>query len=125
MMGAIRNTLEQHKFMSEDQKWNDRLRERLSELGMTQKEFAEVIGISPSRLTHYVNGIREPSVELLAKIIRESGVTADWLILGLRNKSTIVQRNHSRIAAKFDALHAKDKKRIEAAIDVFLMTAKE
>ena len=42
----------------------DFLRETLEELGLTQAEFARVIGVSPMRVSHVVNGSRPVTAEL-------------------------------------------------------------
>ncbi|MGB7541571.1 MAG: HigA family addiction module antitoxin [Burkholderiales bacterium] len=40
------------------------LREALEELGTSQAEFARVIGVSPMRISHIVNGTRPVTAEL-------------------------------------------------------------
>jgi transcriptional regulator with XRE-family HTH domain len=47
---------------------------------LTQKEFAEIIGTSPSAITMYETGQREPNFTLLDKMATYFEVTADNLL---------------------------------------------
>ncbi|WP_217408673.1 helix-turn-helix domain-containing protein [Acetobacter estunensis] len=50
--------------------------------GITQKEFAELLGIEPERYGTYERGIREPPLSVLASIRRVTGVNLNGLIAG-------------------------------------------
>jgi addiction module HigA family antidote len=58
------------------------LKEALGELGMSQAEFARVIGVSPMRISHVVNGTRPVTAELALLIGRALGQSPQyWLNL--------------------------------------------
>lgn len=64
-----------------------RLRELRKERGLTQGQVAGRLGVTPSMVSAYENGIRQPSYEVLIKIARLYGVSSDYLlgISGRRN----------------------------------------
>jgi addiction module HigA family antidote len=58
------------------------LRETLEELGLTQSAFAEVIGVSPMRVSHLLKGDRPVTAELALRLGRALGQTPQyWLNL--------------------------------------------
>ena len=65
----------------------DRLRELRQERGWTQGRVAERLGVPPSVISAYENGIRQPSYEVLIKLARLYGVTSDYL-LGISGRRT-------------------------------------
>lgn len=57
-----------------------KLRELREEKGLTQREVAELIGVSPVVYNRYEKGIREPSNDMLVTIAVFFGVTVDELL---------------------------------------------
>jgi addiction module HigA family antidote len=58
------------------------LRETLEELGLTQSAFAEVIGVSPMRVSHLLKGDRPVTAELALRLGRALRQTPQyWLNL--------------------------------------------
>jgi putative transcriptional regulator len=51
------------------------------EKGYSQKEFAQMIGITHWWLNHIENGKRKPSLELVCTIAEKLGVTASQIFL--------------------------------------------
>jgi len=43
----------------------------MEELGLSQKEVAKRVGISPSRISDYVNGRAEPTLKVAARLCKE------------------------------------------------------
>jgi len=50
------------------------------EKGVSQKEAAEALGITPALLSHYETGIRECKLDMIARLSEYYGVTADYLL---------------------------------------------
>ena len=63
---------------------NIRLKELRKEKNLSQKIVADAIGISLSAYSNYEQGIREPSLEIFARICKFFDVSADYL-LGLKD----------------------------------------
>lgn len=57
----------------------ERLREIRNRFGMNQKEFAAKVGVTPATLSAYENGIKNPSIQIAAKIARSCGASLDWM----------------------------------------------
>ena len=52
------------------------------ELGLTQAEFGEKIGVKGNTITTYENGTRTPSDAVVLAICREFSVSEEWLRTG-------------------------------------------
>lgn len=60
----------------------NRIRELRKELGLTQSEFGERLGLKQSTVTGYEAGARAPSDAIIFSICREFDVNEDWLRTG-------------------------------------------
>lgn len=58
----------------------DNLKAIRSKKGVTQKEAADALGISPNTYKNYEQGMREPNNEMLCKLADYFQVTADYLL---------------------------------------------
>ncbi len=58
----------------------ERIREARKAKGLTQKELADLIGISKNTVCGYEGGYREPDVPRIHALSKALGVTGDWLI---------------------------------------------
>jgi len=54
---------------------------RMAELGITQKKLAQMLNVSPSRISEYLNGKSEPTLKIARQLRNELGIDAD-IILG-------------------------------------------
>ena len=84
------------------------LREALDELGTSQSEFARVIGVSPMRISHVVNGARPVTAELALLIGRAFGQSPQyWLNLRAAYDLKIAEQEiRSRLRAMRPLAHA-------------------
>lgn len=57
----------------------ERLRDLRYSLGISQTEFVEGIGITPSSLSAYEKNLKTPSVKVVKKIAEKYNVSIDWL----------------------------------------------
>lgn len=64
---------------------NERIKDRLRELQITNKEFAKRLNVSEAHLSMILSGKRGVSVKLLIDIANKLNVTTDWLIFGKEN----------------------------------------
>lgn len=57
------------------------IRLRMAELGISQKKLADLLNVSPSRISEYLNGKSEPTLKVARRLRSELGIDAD-IILG-------------------------------------------
>jgi SOS-response transcriptional repressor LexA len=55
-------------------KWNELVKVRMAELGITQDKLAERLGVTQGGLGHWLNGRREPSLDTINRILAELGM---------------------------------------------------
>ena len=101
-----------------------RLRFAIERSGMQQKELASALKLSPARLSNYVNGHSEPSLDVLLLLCRKLNVSADYMI-GLTdsiNGSTSVPVSVSNACITrdpFDDLTPDQRAAIETTLKAF------
>ena len=57
----------------------NRLKEFRTENGLTQKEFAEKIGVTAAALSAYENNSKNPSISVAKRIAEAFEISIDWL----------------------------------------------
>jgi transcriptional regulator with XRE-family HTH domain len=60
----------------------ERIRQRRGNLDITQRDLAQSVGATPQHISVIEQGKRLPSIELLAKLAQELGVSIDYLVTG-------------------------------------------
>ena len=58
----------------------EKIRERLKERGMEEKELAAAIGVSQAMITYIIKGLRDTSVTNAVRIAKELDCTIDELV---------------------------------------------
>ena len=76
MCGAFEEEFKDKKI----EEFSTRLDKALKLSGLNQKEFARKVKVSEVSVSRYVNGSREPNIEILRNICKVLDVTADWLL---------------------------------------------
>lgn len=61
-------------------KFGEILKELLEQHNLSQKQLAESLAMSPSALSNYIQGIREPDYNTLIRIANYFDVTTDFLL---------------------------------------------
>ncbi len=60
----------------------DVLKLRMYEMGLTQKNISELLGVSPSRVSEYLTGKSEPTLKVAREMCRKLSIDAS-IILGV------------------------------------------
>jgi len=58
----------------------ERIKELRNEFNLTQKDMAEIIGVTKQSVSNYETGHREPSLETFVKICEHFNVSADYIL---------------------------------------------
>lgn len=96
----------------------ERLVETRESLGMTQRELAIKLGITPTRLNYWEKGKREPDMLYIKALAEALGVTADWLICAENAKKYIVASKEAMLVAyKYDALDLPGQSLVRLVVD--------
>ena len=80
------------QFNKEDIDIGERLRGIREKMHMTREEFSEKIDITDSFLGQIERGERALSVKTLKKVVKYTGVSADYLLFGKNTNNEIVQK---------------------------------
>ena len=56
------------------------IKDEMAERGITQKELAELLGVSPSRISEYMTGKAEPTLKVARLLNQKLGIDADFIL---------------------------------------------
>lgn len=96
--------------------FGDKLRELLSERNIKQKEFAQLLHISPSTLNSYITDSRMPDHRMIKAIAEALDVTTDYL-LDFRHADKPVTESELVFLRKLRSLNAEDRRMIFFLVD--------
>ena len=68
--------------------FGDRLLKLLGEMGYSQREFAQLIGVSEGALSRYLSDEREPRLDVVANMATALNTTTDYLLTGKEDKES-------------------------------------
>lgn len=99
--------------MLEKGNFSSRVKELRQKYELSQKDFAESIGISPMSISTYESGAKSPSIDTAAKICEKYKVSLDWLcglsdIKSLPNKISAYSDLFMLLTYLCDIEYAKD-----------------
>lgn len=92
----------------------DRIRQIRKENKLTQKEFAERLGIKQNTVASYEMGRIGISDSVIVSICREFNIVENWLRTGEEPKYAIINDDYTKISADIDR---NDPKARQAIID--------
>lgn len=73
---------------------NDNIKNLMKEKGITNKQLAQIVGVSPTHISYVLNNKRDPSIELLEKIAKALDVDLSELYIPIseENKNTLSRK---------------------------------
>lgn len=74
---------------------NARAKLLITKMNLSQKKFAESLGISAPRLHNYLSGIREIPLEILVRIVELTGCEYKWLLTGTGDMFNRVRKHEA------------------------------
>ena len=105
---------------------NSRIKERTEDLKLTRIELANLIGVTPSAIANYENGISSPKVELLYKLFDALKCDANYLY---QDEKTILKKADAQLSEsesshikKYRSLEECDKKIVNDIIERLSIT---
>ena len=86
---------------------------------MSADKLAEVLGVSTGSILHYELGVRSPSLERLAALTRELGISADYLLCGDSGTGSELAPDVSQITQLYGLLSPRDKTLVLEIVSAF------
>ena len=116
---------------------SDRIFERLSAMGMTQKHFAEKAGLMQSTISEWRKKHTNPSSEKIIPICKALNVSPEWLLCGVdragekRNKAgtdfIIIEKDTElwELVEKYKDLNKETRSKIMGYVDAMVSMEEE
>lgn len=106
-----------------DKRIGRRIKERREELGMTQAEFAEKLGVATNYISTVERGTSFPRCENLIAILNGLETSADAIFRDVVDCSAAYQA--SVLSERLSRIPAKEQKRILEVVDLMIRQAEE
>lgn len=101
-------------------RWQDRVKERMSEANITQAELAKELGITQGAVSSIINGNTDPKLETFCALCQALSLSSDWLLFGdiklMTNEN--ISKNAVKLALAWQRLPLNYKRDIERAISI-------
>ena len=101
--------------------FGNRLKQARENKGYNQKQFAERLGVTPTRLNYWEKDKREPDVAIIKQIAQILDVSSDWLIgNNLINVDITLSVNEKQHIKKYRSLDHYGRKAVDSLMDIEL-----
>lgn len=87
----------------------ERIRKNREQLGISQRQLAELVGTPPPNINLYEKGNRSAPLIMLTKLARALGVSTDSLLLGTTHEG-FCDKDLNEVFKDFSALPPRDRK---------------
>lgn len=106
-----------------DKRIGRRIKERREQLGMTQAEFAEKLGVATNYISTIERGASFPRCEKLIAILNGLETSADAIFCDVLDYSAAYQA--SVLSERLRGIPAKEQKRILEVVDLMIRQAEQ
>lgn len=100
---------------------SNRLRERREQLGLTQGEVASLLGITPSAVGNYENGVSTPKADILFKVFDALKCDANYLfqdeMTSFSTENSATPEEMENLVKKYRTLDNYGKKQVNTILD--------
>ncbi|MBR1482292.1 MAG: LexA family transcriptional regulator [Ruminococcus sp.] len=101
--------------------FGNRLKQARENKGYNQKQFAERLGVTPTRLNYWEKDKREPDVAIIKQIAQLLDISSDWLIgnsvISSEVELTAIEKQHIN---KYRSLDLYGRKTVDSVLDIEL-----
>ena len=101
--------------------FGERILKLLKDYGYTQREFADMIGVSEGALSRYLNDSREPQMEIIANMATALNTTTDYLLSG-KNDTESFEETYRLVARGIPSMSNEQKTKL---ITILINNGKE
>jgi len=89
-----------------------RIKSKREEMGISQKDLADMIGVTPAAVSQFEKGVKKPSSSVLATISRQLGVSTDYLFGAADRKELFLSGDIAAAFRDFEKLDNEDRETI-------------
>lgn len=101
--------------------FGNRLKQARENKGYNQKQFAERLGVTPTRLNYWEKDKREPDVAIIKQIAQILDVSSDWLIgNNLISVDITLSSDEKQHIKKYRSLDHYGRKAVDSLLDIEL-----
>ena len=101
--------------------FGNRLKQARENKGYNQKQFAERLGVTPTRLNYWEKDKREPDVAIIKQIAQILDVSSDWLIgNNVISDEIILSSSEKAHIKKYRSLDHYGRKAVDSLMDIEL-----
>ena len=101
--------------------FGNRLKQARENKGYNQKQFAERLGVTPTRLNYWEKDKREPDVAIIKQIAQILDVSSDWLIgNNVISDEIILSSSEKAHIKKYRSLDHYGRKAVDSVLDIEL-----
>jgi transcriptional regulator with XRE-family HTH domain len=107
--------------------FGERLKSLRMSKGMSQKAFAENVGVHPVHYNRYENGVTVPAAETLSKLAEGLGVSVDYLLEGKNEDAAVANFEDKELLGMFaeiEKMPAPVKAHVKFALDSIIRSQK-
>ena len=91
--------------------FGDRIQKLMKEKGYSQKELAQMIGVTESAMSRYIKNEREPKIDIIANFATALGTTTDYLIYGKESENDFAE-TYRLVARSASTMKYEEKMRL-------------
>lgn len=109
-----------------DKRIGERIKFRRKELGLTQLQIKQDVGISSGNLSDFENGNKLPSASTLIALSKALNCSIDWLLTGesfVPQTNSLINENVERLLEGFQNLSADNQEEIIEIVELKLKRA--
>lgn len=103
-MVKCRNTAQNHAPHSPTLSIGERIREVRSDLNLTQRRFADLVGVDPGAVSRWERGISVPEHSRILLIAGESGRPVGWFYAGETVNGSTVNERFEQVHQRLDGI---------------------
>ena len=107
-----------------DMEFKDRLRQARKDLGISQNELAQIVGVHVTNISRYERGEYKPTSHVLTKLGDALGISADFLMSGSTDEVADNMISDKELLDQFrrvELLPQDRKKLVKEFLDAFLI----
>lgn len=102
-----------------------RLRELINSTGMTQKQFAEELGYTPTAVNNWVCNTRVPDIETCCRLCDYFSCTLDYFLCRSDVPYATVSSEDAKILSAYHSARLKDRQTVDQVLAEYMESSEQ